>query len=92
VTGAPKVAACHHIARLEPHPRGAYCGTIGYATREESRWNVAIRTAIHTGDAARYHVGGGIVVDSVPREEWEETVDKARALAAAFGHGAVRCG
>jgi len=89
VTGAPKVAACGHIARLEPHPRGAYCGAIGYGTADEARWNVAIRTAVHTGGAARYHVGGGIVIDSDPEDEWRETEHKGRALAAAFGHGAV---
>ncbi len=92
VTGAPKVAACRHIARLEAHPRGVYCGALGYATGGEARWNVAIRTAIHTGREARYHVGGGIVVDSVAEEEWAETVHKGKALARAFGHGAVACG
>ncbi len=89
VTGAPKVAACRHIARLEPHARGVYCGAIGYGTADEARWNVAIRTAVHAGDEARYHVGGGIVVDSVPEDEWRETEHKGRALAHAFGHGPV---
>ncbi len=84
VTGAPKVRA-----ELEPEPRGVYCGVIGYASGPRHAWSVAIRTAVfHRGDA-RYHVGGGVVVDSTPEGEWQETIDKGRALATALtGHDA----
>ena len=86
VTGAPKVRACRRIAELEPDPRGVYCGAIGYASDcGRMAWNVAIRTAVCHGRAARFHVGGGIVVASDPRAEWEETRAKARELARAFG-------
>jgi len=82
VTGAPKRRAMQRIAELEPEPRGVYCGTIGYAVDgEEMAWSVAIRTAIWTGDALRYHVGGGIVCGADVDEEWEETEHKGRALA-----------
>ena len=85
VTGAPKVRACQRIAELEPHPRGVYCGTIGgFLDDGPGSWSVAIRTAVVHGGRARYHVGGGIVIDSVPAEEWEETEHKGRALAAAL--------
>lgn len=91
VTGAPKMRACQRIAELESHPRGAYCGTVGFSSDcGTARWSVAIRTAVHAGSSARYHVGGGIVLDSDPASEWSETVDKARALAIAFGHGQPR--
>jgi para-aminobenzoate synthetase component 1 len=85
VTGAPKVRACQRIAELEPHPRGVYCGAIGYVSDTgDATFNVAIRTAIFEGNTARYHVGGGIVAASDPREEWDETVHKGRALRSAL--------
>lgn len=81
VTGAPKVRACERIAELEPHPRGVYCGAIGYvADGGDAAWSVAIRTAVVDGADARYHVGGGIVADSAPAAEWDETVAKETAL------------
>ncbi|MEQ1501479.1 MAG: chorismate-binding protein, partial [Myxococcota bacterium] len=81
VTGAPKVRACQRIAALEPHPRGVYCGAIGYAADGgDARFSVAIRTGVFDGPDARYHVGGGIVVDSDPAAEWDETVAKELAL------------
>lgn len=81
VTGAPKVRACERIAELEPHPRGVYCGAIGYvADGGDAGWSVAIRTAVVDGPDARYHVGGGIVADSAPAAEWDETVAKEAAL------------
>lgn len=86
VVGAPKVRAATRIRALEPEPRGAYCGAIGFVSDTgTAAWSVAIRTAILHGDHARYHVGGGIVADSVPEAEWDETVDKGTALAAALG-------
>lgn len=84
VTGAPKVRACERIRQLEDEPRGVYCGAIGFVGAQESRWNVAIRTAIFSGSQARYHVGGGIVAASTPSEEWEETLAKGSELARAL--------
>lgn len=88
VTGAPKVRACRRIAELEQEPRGVYCGAIGYvADGGNATWSVAIRTAVQEEDRLRYHVGGGVVIDSDPLDEWAETVAKGRALASAL-HGA----
>lgn len=101
VTGCPKVRAATWIRALEPAPRGVYCGAIGFASDHGvARWSVAIRTAVHTGDHARVHVGAGIVADSDPAEEWLETLDKGvplvEALAGAApwrrdGHTAAAC-
>ena len=86
VTGAPKVRACKRIHDLEAHPRGVYCGAIGFASSSgPSSWSVAIRTAVWHNGSARYHVGGGIVADSSASSEWDETVAKGSALAAALG-------
>ena len=86
VTGCPKIRALHHIARLEDEGRGVYCGAIGYVDAEgDAAWSVAIRTAVVHGTSARFHVGAGIVADSLPAAEWDETEAKGRALRAAFG-------
>lgn len=85
VTGAPKVRACKRIDELETHPRGVYCGGIGFVSDGgDARWSVAIRTAVVHGNNARYHVGGGIVAESEPRAEWLETLAKGLALAKAL--------
>jgi para-aminobenzoate synthetase component 1 len=85
VIGAPKVRAAHRIREFESEPRGVYCGSIGFVSHcGNVAFNVAIRTAVVSPDEIRYHVGGGIVADSVPADEWEETVDKGSALAKAF--------
>lgn len=83
VTGCPKIRACERIAELEPVPRGIYCGSIGFSTDEEAVFSVAIRTGVWHEGTFRYHVGGGVVWDSDPEEEWQETVAKGRALWAA---------
>src|SRR5690606_25999260 len=71
VTGAPKIAAMRRISELEPHPRGLYCGSIGWlAPNGDMQLNVAIRTLTMNGDEGVYGVGGGIVMDSDPAEEW----------------------
>ncbi|MBX2796252.1 MAG: anthranilate synthase component I family protein [Myxococcales bacterium] len=81
VTGAPKVRACERIRQLESHGRGVYCGAIGFVCDSgRAAFNVAIRTAVMHGTQARYHVGGGIVAQSVPSDEYEETQTKATAL------------
>jgi para-aminobenzoate synthetase component I len=89
VTGAPKIAALGSIARLEPVPRGVYCGAIGWvdADRGEGDLNVAIRTFWIEDDRLCFGTGGGITIDSDPDGEWEETELKARnLLRVAAGH------
>jgi para-aminobenzoate synthetase component 1 len=88
VTGAPKIRAMQIIEELEPTRRGPYCGAIGYLSRDgHAAFNIAIRTMINTGDAIHIPVGGGIVADSRPAEEYEETLVKARAMFTALGLG-----
>ncbi|WP_370207232.1 aminodeoxychorismate synthase component I [Pararhodobacter marinus] len=79
ITGAPKIRAMEIIRALEPHPRGAYCGAIGWAGPDGSQaWSVAIRTlSLDPGGAITLNVGGGIVHDSTARGEWEEALWKA---------------
>jgi anthranilate/para-aminobenzoate synthase component I len=87
VTGAPKVRAMEIIADLEPLRRGAYTGAFGYVSRENHLvLGVAIRTLeIFDRSWGRYGAGGGIVADSDPRREVEETHWKAAQLAALLG-------
>ncbi len=81
ISGAPKKRALEVIAELEPAPRGLYTGAIGYfGFNGESQFNIAIRTAVVEGDRAHFHVGAGIVADSDPASEWQETLDKAAGL------------
>jgi para-aminobenzoate synthetase component 1 len=79
MTGAPKRAAVAAIRRLEREPRGVYAGAIGFVGIDgRFAFNVAIRTAIARAGGLRYHTGGGIVWDSSPESEWEESEWKAR--------------
>ncbi len=79
ITGAPKLQAMQIIRDLEPWPRDAYCGTIGWAAPDgRSDFNVAIRTAMVDGDRAVLNVGGGLVWDSTPDAEYQEALWKAR--------------
>jgi para-aminobenzoate synthetase component I len=82
VTGAPKLAALDAIARLEPVPRGIYCGAVGWvdADRGEGVLNVAIRTFWAEEGQLHFGTGGGITWDSTPSGEWAETELKARRL------------
>lgn len=82
VTGAPKKRAREIIRELEGGPRGVYTGAIGYLGYDgRSGFNIAIRTAVLEGDGrAHFHAGAGIVADSQPRKEWEETLWKAAGL------------
>lgn len=82
VTGAPKIAAMKRIEETEPEPRGLYCGSLGWlAPNGDFSLNVAIRTLVlDTQGQGRYHVGGGIVYDSDPEQEWDECHWKARIL------------
>ncbi len=88
VTGAPKVRAMEIIRELEPWPREAYCGAIGWAGPDgRAAFNVAIRTLMLLPDgAAILNVGGGIVADSTAASEYEEALWKAR-FAAPFPTG-----
>ena len=81
VTGAPKHAVCTHIASAEAAPRGFYCGALGWMSPSgDFDWSLPIRTAIARDNRLDLSVGGGIVADSDPAAEWEETVAKARCF------------
>jgi len=81
ITGAPKKRALEIIHELEPHPRGIYTGAVGgFGFNGHSQWNIAIRTAVHQGDQLHFHTGAGIVADSDPALEYEETLHKAAGL------------
>ena len=85
VTGAPKVRAMEIIAMLEPVARGAYTGAVGFfSDGGDARFSVAIRTATFAGNQAHVQVGSGIVADSVPLRELEETHWKAAGWLAAL--------
>ncbi|MEQ1861636.1 MAG: anthranilate synthase component I family protein, partial [Chthoniobacteraceae bacterium] len=81
ITGAPKKRAREIIAELEGSPRGLYTGAIGWlGFNGESRFNIAIRTVVVEQGVAHFHVGAGIVADSHPAAEWQETLDKAAGI------------
>ena len=81
VSGAPKVRAMQIIKELEPPGRGVYAGAVGYLDFAGNLdFCIAIRTVIMTGHTAFVQAGAGIVIDSNPSAEYEETRDKARAL------------
>jgi para-aminobenzoate synthetase component 1 len=85
ITGAPKFRAMQIIDELEPIARGPYCGCHGYlGFNRESQLSISIRTAIHKEATAYFHVGAGIVADSIPDAEYEETLAKARGFLAAL--------
>lgn len=81
VTGAPKVRAMEIIAELEPTARGPYCGSLGYVGFDGSMdTSILIRTFTAGRGWIQFPVGGGIVADSVPEREYEETWHKAEGL------------
>jgi len=81
ITGAPKKRAMEIIKELEGAPRGLYCGAIGcFGFNGESMFNIAIRTLVREGGRLTYHVGAGIVADSDPEKEYEETLHKAAGI------------
>jgi para-aminobenzoate synthetase component 1 len=87
VTGAPKVRAMEVIEELEPHRRGVYCGSIGYVGFDGSMdTNIAIRTLVHSDGVMRLWAGGGIVADSDPESEYQETYQKAAPLLDLLDH------
>jgi len=86
ITGAPKIRAMEVIAGLEPCRRGLYTGALGYVGWEGNmELSIAIRTAVVKEGRLHLGVGGGIVADSDPAAEWEETGHKARAFLQALG-------
>lgn len=81
VTGAPKVRAMEIIARLEPTSRGVYSGAVGYFDHQGNFDTcIAIRTVYLENGIANIQAGAGVVADSLPSREFEETVHKAKAL------------
>jgi len=91
ITGAPKFRAMEIIDELEPVSRGPYCGSIGYlGFNRESQLNIVIRTAICKDGVAHFNVGAGIVADSDPAAEYDETLAKAAGFLAALKQGGNR--
>jgi len=89
ITGAPKRAALGFIRRLEPVARGPYTGAAGFVRGDgKAVFNVAIRTALVEGGRVSYHSGGGIVWDSDPLLEWQETETKSREFFRALASAA----
>jgi len=83
ITGAPKIRSMEIIDETEPTARGVYTGSIGYIGLDGSVClNIAIRTIVIKNQMAFAQTGGGIVADSEPQAEWDETITKARALLA----------
>ncbi|HTE50697.1 MAG TPA: anthranilate synthase component I [Kofleriaceae bacterium] len=81
LTGAPKIRAMEIIDELEPHRRGIYGGAVGYVSYSGNMdLAIAIRTLVTTGDSIHVQAGAGLVYDSVPDTEYEETLNKARAV------------
>ncbi len=81
VAGAPKIRAMEIIAELEPEKRGPYAGAVGYfAYSGNMDMAIAIRTMVVKDGVAYVQAGCGVVYDSVPEREYEETMNKARAL------------
>ncbi len=85
ITGAPKIRAMEIIDELEPITRGPYTGALGYlGFNRESQLSITIRTAVCQDGKIYFHVGAGIVADSNPEAEYEETLAKARGFFAAL--------
>lgn len=86
MTGAPKRAAVHWCETKERMERGVYSGAIGwFGAQGRCDLSVVIRTLLLQGDRFEFQVGGGIVADSTPEDEWRETLVKARAIARVLG-------
>jgi anthranilate synthase component 1 len=81
LSGAPKIRAMEIIDELEPVKRGIYAGAVGYLSWSGNMdMAIAIRTAVIKDGTLHIQAGGGIVADSVPSREWEETLNKRRAM------------
>ena len=85
VSGAPKIRAMQIICELEPEPRGPYGGAVGYFSYDGGMdMCIAIRTMVMRGKKIEIQAGAGIVADSIPENEYKETLNKARALEVAI--------
>lgn len=85
ITGCPKVRCMEIIAELEQSPRGAYTGSFGYLNHNGNMdLNILIRSIVQDGNKISVHAGAGIVADSVPQRELEETRTKAKGMLAAL--------
>ena len=81
ITGCPKIRAMEIIDEIEPTARGVYTGSIGYISFHNTMdLNIAIRTMIYKDKKVYFQAGGGIVADSNPEMEYQETLHKAKAL------------
>jgi para-aminobenzoate synthetase component 1 len=81
ITGAPKLRAMEIIAELEPSQRSVYCGSVGYwSLTGDLDTSIAIRTVVARNGRVYFSAGGGIVADSVPEQEYRETLDKAKGI------------
>ena len=81
LSGAPKIRAMQIIDELEPHARGVYTGAIGFlGFNGVSHFNIAIRTIVQQGQRLTFHAGGGIVADSEPDAEYDETLAKTQGI------------
>jgi para-aminobenzoate synthetase component 1 len=90
ITGAPKFRAMEIIDELEPVSRGPYCGAIGYlGFNRESQLSITIRTAVCAAGKIHFNVGAGIVADSNPEAEYQETLAKAAGFLAALNFAEV---
>lgn len=85
ITGAPKVRSMEIIDQLEPTRRSVYTGSIGYLSFDGNLdLNIVIRTFLIKGNKAYFQAGGAVVYDSDPESEYQETLDKVRALISAL--------
>jgi len=93
VSGAPKVRAMEIIAELEPDRRGVYSGAVGYFSYTgNTDTAIAIRTVVLKDGVAHLQAGGGIVMDSTPEGEYQESLQKMRALTRAIDHAEENAG
>jgi len=91
ITGAPKIRAMEIIDELEPQARGVYTGAIGFlGFNGLTHLNIAIRTVVYQKGRLTFHAGGGIVSDSEPDAEYEETLVKTRGILNAIGQLRLR--
>lgn len=90
ITGCPKIRSMQIIAELEPQRRGIYTGALGYfGFNNTMDFNILIRTILQKNDMLYFQAGGGIVADSKPQAEYDETLVKARGMMRAIGAGNI---
>jgi para-aminobenzoate synthetase component 1 len=86
ITGAPKIRSMEIIDELEPTRRGLYTGSLGYLSFNGNMdLNIAIRTFLVKDNKVYFQLGGAVVYDSEPESEYQETLDKGRALFRSIG-------